>query len=551
MTAFRTVAAAGATLALAATLTACAASDREAGDEGGGSSFTFGAAGAPKLFDPFYATDGETFRVTRQMMEGLLGVKDGTAEIVPELATEWESTKNGLNWTFTLRDDVTFHDGEPFNADAVCANLTRMFEQPKDAQGAAEYWAYTMGYFSDKADKSLYKGCEVVDDTHVTVSINRFTSDFPVMLSLEAFSMQSPKAMEEGDANGVKPQGEGWVYPDYSMNAVGTGPYQLDSHDASTETTTLTRFDDYWGDAAKSEELVFKAIPDESTRRQELQAGSINGYDLPNPVDWQGLSDDGNQVEIRPAFNVLYLGFNPSQNKALKDLKVRQALYHAINREQLISSQLPEGAELATQFMPPLVTGWNPDIEPYAYDPDQAKQMLAEAGQEDLTLELALPTEVTRPYMPNPQAIHDAIRTDLEAVGVTVEVVSAPWNGGYLDNVTNGNYDAYFLGWTGDYDSPNNFIGTFFSDENNDFATYSMPWGKELTAELHAADGTVDDAEREQAYKDLNARIMEEFLPGLPISHGPAAIVVGGNVEGLVASPLTAETFDQVTVSGD
>lgn len=549
MTAFRKVAAAGATLAMAATLAACASSDREAGDSDA-SAFTFGAAGAPKLFDPFYATDGETFRVTRQMMEGLLGVKDGTAEVIPELATEWESTKDGLDWTFTLRDDVTFHDGEKFDAQAVCDNMTRMFEQPKDAQSAAEYWAYTMGYFSDKAAKSLYKGCEVVDDTHVTISINRFTSDFPTMLSLEAFSMQSPKAMEEGDANGVKPQGEGFVYPDYSMNAVGTGPYQLDSHDASTETTTLKRFDDYWGDAAKTDELVFKAIPDESTRRSELQAGSINGYDLPNPVDWQGLSDEGNQVEVRPAFNVLYVGLNPATNDALKDLKVRQAIYHALNREQLVSSQLPEGAEVATQFMPSTVTGWNEEIEPYAYDPDKAKQLLAEAGQEDLELQFALPTEVTRPYMPNPQAIHDALRTDLEAVGITVETVSAPWNGGYLDNVLNHNYDAYLLGWTGDYDSANNFIGTFFADESNDFSTYTMPWGKQLTKELHAADGTVDDAEREQAYKDLNRKIMEAYLPGLPISHSPPAIVVGGDVEGLVASPLTAETFDAVTVGG-
>ena len=127
--------------ALALGVTACAESDREGdggeGNEGG--TFTFGAAGAPEMFDPLYATDGETFRVTRQMFEGLLGIEPGSAEVGPELATEWTSNEEGTEWTFTLRDDVTFHDGEPFNADAVCKNFERMFDQNAAGQVTAEY----------------------------------------------------------------------------------------------------------------------------------------------------------------------------------------------------------------------------------------------------------------------------------------------------------------------------------------------------------------------------------------------------------------------------
>ena len=116
--------------ATALTLSACAQSERDGsgGGESGGT-FTFGAAGAPEVFDPFYATDGETFRITRQVFEGLLKVKPGSAELAPGLAEEWEPSKDGKTWTFTLREGVKFSDGEKLDADAVCANFERMADQ--------------------------------------------------------------------------------------------------------------------------------------------------------------------------------------------------------------------------------------------------------------------------------------------------------------------------------------------------------------------------------------------------------------------------------------
>ena len=543
--------------AAALTVTGCAQSDRDSSSTGSGAAsvdnkdtFTFGAAGAPKLFDPFYATDGETFRVTRQIHEGLLGVKDGTADIEPELAESWEPSADGLTWTFKLRQGVKFSDGEPFNAEAVCYNFTRMFEQKGAGQTAAEYWGYFFGTFSDKPEGSLYKSCEAKDDSTAVVQITRATSSFPTILSLDSFSMQSPKALEAGDANNVTAVGEGFTYPAYAQAPVGVGPYKLEKYDEANKTVTLVANETYYGEQPKTAKIVFKIIPDESTRRQELQAGSIDGYDLPNPVDWKGLEDEGNKVEVRPAFNILYMGLNPEKNAKLKDLKVRQALYHALNREQMVQSQLPEGAKPASQFMPETVSGYNADLQPYAYDPEKAKSLLKEAGAEGMTLQFAYPTEVTRPYMPDPQKIHDAFKKDLEAVGIKVEVVNKPWNGGYLDDVNNGNYDAWLLGWTGDYNAADNFLGTFFANfDSNDFHTNVMPWGKTLADDLKKADAIVDETEREAAYKKINQQIAEEYLPGLPISHSPPALVTSGKVSGLVASPLTAETFDSVTVA--
>ncbi len=553
MTTIRKVAPVALAAALALGVTSCAESERSGeGGSGDGGTFTFGAAGAPEMFDPFYATDGETFRVTRQMFQGLLGIEPGSATVQPELATEWSADEDGTVWTFQLRDDVTFHDGEPFNAEAVCANFERMFDQNDAGQVAGEYWGYVMGGFANDPESSLYKSCEATGDYEATVEITRATSGFPTMLTLDSLSMQSPKALEEGDANGIATEGEGFSFPDYAFAPVGTGPYKFGEYDEANGTITLEANDDYWGDAAQTSELVFRVIPDESTRRQELEAGSIDGYDLPNPADWSGLEDDGNEVVIRDPFNIFYVGLNPESNPALKDLKVRQALYHAINREQLVQSQLPEGAEVATQFMPSTVSGYNTGLEAYEYDPDMAKQLLSEAGEQNLSLKFAYPTEVSRPYMPDPQALYEAIRTNLEDVGVKVDVQTASWNGGYLDNVTAGKYDAYLLGWTGDYDSAFNFIGTFFGNlANNDFGTKEYPWGKTLSQDLEDADAVVDEGERATAFEEINSQIMEEYLPGLPISHSPPALVVGPGVDGLIPSPLTAETFDTVTVGGE
>ncbi len=536
-------------LALAAT--SCAESDRSGDESGETSTFTFGAAGAPEMFDPLYATDGETFRVTRQMFQGLLGIEPGSAEVVPELATEWSSNEDGTEWTFQLRDDVTFHDGTEFNAEAVCANFDRMFEQNKAGQVAAEYWGYVMGGFSNDPKSSLYESCEATGDYEAVVTITRATSGFPTMLTLSSLAMQSPTAMEEGNANDIATEGEGFTFPEYANNPSGTGPYKFVEYDEANGSITLEANDDYWGDAPKSSELVFRVIPDESTRRQELEAGSIDGYDLPSPSDWPGLEDAGNSVEIRDPFNIFYFGLNPASNPDLKDDKVREALQYAIDREQLVQTQLPEGAEVATQFMPSTVSGYNADLAAYEYDPDKAEQLLQEAGADNLTLKFAYPTEVSRPYMPDPQQLYEAIRTNLEDVGITVEVETSSWNGGYLDNVTAGKYDAYLLGWTGDYDAAFNFIGTFFGNlKENDFATSEYPWGKQLAQDLADADAIVDEGERAAAFEEVNAQIMEEYMPGVPISHSPPALVVGPDVEGVIPSPLTAEEFDTVSVGG-
>jgi peptide/nickel transport system substrate-binding protein len=564
--------------ALVLTMSACASSDRgsesspasaTSGAEASGSAsgdasaapgpadpngqIIFGAAGAPDLFDPLYAQDGETFRVVRQMNEGLVGFKPGTADVEPALAESWEQSEDGLTWTFKLQEGVKFHDGTPFNAEAVCFNMDRMYNQKDAGASQAIYWSDTMGGFNGQKDEagkavpSVYASCAADGDNTAVIKLTRYTSKFPNILGLPSFSMQSPTALEKYNADDVKAEGDSFSFPEYATaHPTGTGPFKFGSYDKANNTVTIVRNDDYWGEKAKSKTVIFKIIPDETARKQELQAGTIDGYDLPNPADWEALGADGFNVAVRPAFNILYLGINQKNNPALQDLKVRQAIAYALNRQQLVDSQLPEGAEVALNFYPDTVDGWTDQVEQYAYDPEKAKALLAEAGETNPEVNFWWPTEVTRPYMPDPKSIFTQFKTDLEAVGFKVTEASKPWNGGYLDGVDAGQPDLFLLGWTGDYNTPDNFVGTFFTDVKNRFNTGQSEWGATLSKELSAADTIPDEAERKAAYEEINKKLAAEYVPAVPVSHSPPAIVVAGNVQGLVPSPLTDEKFVDV-----
>ncbi len=544
-------------ISAAVVLSACAESER--GDDGGdtsgggkaGGTMTFGVEGAPRLFDPFYATDGATFRTSQQIFEGLVEFKPGTAEAEPGLAESWEESEDGTTWTFKLREGVKFHDDTDFNAEAACANFDRWFNQTGAAQSPAVtgYWQDNFGGFADGAKPSLFESCTVVDESNIEVKLTRATSKFPAILGLPSWAMQSPTAMEQYDANNVVAAGDSFTFPAYATeHPTGTGPFRFDKYDEANGAVELARNENYWGEKALLDKLILQEIPDETARKQALQSGDIQGYDLPSPADWQSLEDDGYKLLIRPAFNVFYLGIGQKNNPALRDLKVRQAIAHAIDREGLVRQLLPEGSKVAENFYPDTVSGWTDDVEKYDFDTEKAKELLAEAGQSNLTVTIYWPTEVSRPYMPNPRDMFGFIQGNLEAAGITLNVVSKPWNGGYLEDVDSGKADLFLLGWNGDYNTPDNFIGNFFSDPANRFGTGNSPWGATLTQELQAADSEPDDEKRKAMYEELNQKLKAEYLPAVPISHGPPALVTADNVTGLVASPLTDERFNTVSL---
>jgi peptide/nickel transport system substrate-binding protein len=506
----------------------------------------FGVAGDAKVLDPALASDGESFRVARQMFEGLVRPEEGGTKIVPGLAESWSPDASGLVWTFKLKNGVKFHDGTDFNADAVCANFNRWFNWSGLMQGEdiSYYWQAIFGGFAQNESKtlggSLFKSCTVKDPATVEIAVNSVTSKFPAALALPAFSMSSPKALKDFDADKVGGTPDNITYPAYAQeHPVGTGPYKFVKWDHTAKTVELVRNDDYYGNKAKIKTLIFQTITDLTARKQALRNGQIQGYDLVAPADVKPLKDEGFKVLTRPAFNVLYLAINQANNPALKDVRVRQAIAYAINRQAIVDSKYPQGSTVALEFQPPGLDGYNDGVTKYDYSVDKAKQLLQQAGAANLTLSFYYPTEVTRPYMPAPKDIFELISANLQAVGIKVTPVALKWSPDYLNAVQVGTkHDLHLLGWTGDYADAYNFIGTFFDHQKAEWGFNNAP----LFADFKAADAEPDQAKRIEMYKALNAKVME-FLPGVPIAHGPPSLVMGKDVDGVKASPLTDERY--------
>jgi peptide/nickel transport system substrate-binding protein len=517
--------------------------EADEGPDSGADTFVFAGSADPATLNPFFASDGETFRVARQMFEGLVGVEPCSAEPAPLLAEEWETSEDGLSTTFTVQEGVKFHDGTDFNAEAVCANFEWMNNQPKGPSQSPDNAYYWLTLFKGFGADSIYDSCEA-DGNQATITLNQPFAGFVAAMSLPAFSMQSPTAIAE---TGTVPANGDPLTTRYATEApAGTGPYQFESWNRGQE-IRLTAFEDYWGDAAKTPNVVVTTIADLSARRDALTAGEIDGYDLVAPADLSTLEDAGMQLVNRPPFNILYLGINqsPKSGAPLDDPLVRQAIAHAIDKEAVVSQSLPEGSAVANQFVPESVAGYNPDVPTYEYDPDKARELLAEAGAEDLKLIFNYPSDVSRPYMPAPVDTMQEIRAQLEDVGITVKPTPDQWDPDYLSRIqATPDHDIHLLGWTGDYNDTDNFLGVFFGAQTDE-------WGfdnKALFDSLTEARGVPVVEDQIPLYEDINNEVME-YLPGIPIAHPVPTLAFGENVVGYVPSPVQDEVWSQVVVT--
>ncbi len=551
-TIFRRGIAAVAALALAGTLASCAQSQRETGsssEQSTSEDFVFAASSDPVMLDPAMASDGETFRIARQQFEGLISTKPGTTELEPLLATEWKASSDGKSFTFTLREGVKFSDGTDFNAEAVCANFERWYNWTgvNQSENISYYYGKLFRGFKTGKTGGIYDSCTAVSPTEVTIKLNRPFAAFVDAMTLPAFSMQSPTALKQYNADDTSGTADDPRFSAYATeHPTGTGPFVFEKWERNQQ-VTLKRNDNYWGDKAKADRVIIRTISDPKARTQELQAGNIDGYDLVGPADVQPLKDAGFQIQNRPAFNILYLGMN-QKNKALAKIKVREAIAHAIDKQAVVKSSLPDGSITATQFMPDLVEGYNDQIKDPDYNVDEAKKLLAEAGESDLVLKFAYPTGVSRPYMPSPEDTFAVIKSQLEKAGIKITPVAAKWSPDYLDMIQGdagtSKHDIHLLGWTGDYNDPDNFVGVFFGGKSSE-------WGFDNPELFKALADARELPTREQqvpAYKQINADIAE-FVPGIPLAHPAPSLAFAKGVQGYVASPVQDEVWNNVTVT--
>ena len=550
----RKVLRAGVAASLLALLVAAVASG--SADKAGQSTSTlvFGAAADPVVLDAALISDGESFRVVYQITETLVGLRPGTTQLAPMLATKWAKTNGGRRWTFTLRRNVEFHDGTPFNAAAVCANFDRWynFKGAQQSSSASYYYNYVFGGFKSKGAKdALYRNCQARGSNVAVINLKRPYGPFLAAMTLSPFAIQSPTAMRENDADKGRLTSDGVYQPlgKYGVPggvASGTGPFKLVSWRIGDK-LELERNDDYWGRQPSLSRLIFRAIPDNAARLQALQTGEIDGYDLVEPQDITTIKRNRSLKTLdRPAFNVGYVGINRTV-EPFDNILVRRAVAHGLDRAGVVRSFYAGRGVVAHEFMPPSVPGYSNSVPKYAYNPNRAKALLRQAG---LTLPVELefwwPADVSRPYMPNPKNNFQAFAASLNKSGFKVVAKSAPWNPTYLGRADAGTAGAlHLLGWTGDFGD----ASTFLDGVLRSYKQFGLPEDYRLYSILDKALVTTDADVRNALYRSFNNASMRDLI-GVPYVHTKPALAFKRTVVGYRPSPTTSESFASVRKTG-
>ena len=320
-------------------------------------------------------------------------------------------------------------------------------------------------------------------------------------------------------------------------NPVGTGPYMLENWDQGNE-IVLTRNENYWGDPAFEQTVIFRWTSEAAARLVELQAGAVDGIDNPGPGDFDVITNDPNlQLLEREGLNIFYVGMNNTK-PPFDNLNVRQAVAYALDKQRIVDNFYPPGSSPASQFLPPPLFGYAEDLEPTPYDPDMARQLLEESGLE-LPLEVTLNyRDVVRSYLPQPGIVAQDIQAQLAEVGINVNIEMME-STTFLDEADRGNLSFFLLGWGADYPDPTNFLDAHFG------AGSSPQFGEKIedvTTRLNAAAQEADPAVREATYAEV-AAILQEQVPVVPVAHGGSGVAYKANIEGAHVSPLGNEAF--------
>jgi len=494
----------------------------------------FGRGGDSVSLDPANVTDGESLNVTTNIYDTLVDYAEGTTDIVPGLAETWESSEDGLVWTFHLRQGVKFHDGTDFNADAVVFNFNRWMDPAHpNHQGDFPYYGYMFGGY--KGDEGhVIKEVVAKDASTVEFHLNFPQGPFLSNLAMSPFAIASPAAIEKyGDKFGENP--------------VGTGPFVFEEW-TRNDKVVLTKNPNYYQEGYPLlDQLIFKSIPDNSARFIALQSGDIDMMDGVNPDDVT-LAEANSDLEVwlRPSMNVGYLAFN-TEKEPFNNPKVRQALNMAVNKQGLIDAFYNGLAEPAKNPLPPSLWGYNDAIEDYEYDLDAAKALLAEAGYPDGFETELWYMPVPRPYIPQGKKIAEAIQSDFEKIGVKTTLRTEEW-ATYLDLTGKGEHTMALLGWTGDNGDPDNFLYVLLDKDNAkgpDAGNIAFYKNDQLHELLIKAQQSSDVAERTKLYEDAQV-IIHEDAPWIPLVHSTPPLVGKKNIEGYVPHPTGSDKFTKV-----
>lgn len=498
--------------------------------------FVYCSEGSPEGFTPALYTSGTTFDATAKTVYDQLAMFErGETKVIPGLATSWDVSEDGKTYTFHLRKGVDFHTTpfftptRQFNADDVIFSFMRQYdkEHPYHKISGGSY-----EYFSGMSMPDLIKSIEKVDDYTVVFNLNKPESPFIANMAMAFASIHSAEYADNMMKAGTPDE--------FDQKPIGTGPFVFVSYQKDSM-IRFQAFDKYWMGRAKIDKLVFAITPDASVRYAKLKAGECHLMPYPNPADLEAMKNDPNiNLMQKEGLNVGYLAFN-CKKEPFTNIKVRQALNMAINKQAIIDAVFQGAGKVAKNPIPPTIWSYNDNVVDYPYDVEAAKKLLAEAGfptgfETDIW---AMP--VQRPYNPNARRMAEMIQEDWSKVGVKAKIITYEW-GEYLKRSMAGEHSTVLLGWTGDNGDPDNFLAVLLGCDAVGSSNRSEWCYKPFDDLLMKAKQVSDIAERTKLYEEAQV-IFKEQAPWVTIAHSIVFEPMSKNVVDYKIDPFGQHIF--------
>jgi peptide/nickel transport system substrate-binding protein/oligopeptide transport system substrate-binding protein len=447
--------------------------------------------------DPARISDVYSRSVAQQLFDGLVEF-DHTLTISPALAEHWKSSRDGLTWTFRLKQGVKFHHGREVTADDVVYSFTRILD-PKVRSGAADLFINVKGAQEFRDGRASHVAGLVALDRHtVQVTLGEAFAPFVSVLAVGHAKIVPRELVEQqGEAFGTQP--------------VGTGPFRFVRWDRGKE-IVLAANSEYFNGAPKITRLVYRIFPGEDFEAiySEFQRGQLED----SPLPYRRIPPSPNQIYVkRLMFSVRFYGLN-RRLKPLDDRRVRQALIHAIDRTAVIEEAFLGRYVLARGVLPPGTQGYNPKLQGYAYDPGKARELLAEAGYPGGR---GLPPVAIWSSVKDRVLVeHAQLKRYLENVGFRPEFhYETDWPK-FSRLLADGKLPVFLYAWFADVPDPDNFLTKLFhSKSSRNFFGYANPIVDDLLAR---ARNEADLQRRVELYRRAEQAILDE-APIIPFWH--------------------------------
>ncbi len=453
-----------------------------------------------------------------QIFDRLVKIDPETLEPVPAVAESWDVSEDGRIYTFHLRDDVKFHNGEQLTAHDVKFTIERVMD-PAEAADQADLFDSIEGvdeYQDEEADE--IRGIEVIDDFTVEIKLKSLDIEFIYDIAHRGASILPAEA--------VKEQGD-----EFFVNPIGSGPFEFEEWIRGSE-INLSAFDDYYDGRPYLDEVSFKVMPESASRAASFRAGELD-VDVLEPAQYEAFSEDPEYQDYIIDIPELWTRNVHFNLDVVEETEVRKAFNYAIDEELIIERLLHGLAYEPVGWLPPTSPGFNPDLEGFGHDPDKARELMEEAGYGPDN-----PYEIHTMGTDNPSwgvRILEAIQPMLEDVGIEIEIElvdGATW----LDRVSTGDFEASIHSWGGEV-LPSSYMASYF------YSGYSRAAGNYVGYDNPEFDENIEKAretpELEERIEYIHAaeKVLMEDPPVWFFNYNRATAVHQPHVKGIVPNP--------------